>query len=197
MPLQVRFFAFFAAVLALGLYAGGVSLQAQSSSSQSQPTPTTASQSPENQTESYAPLDPLARVRYDNRYDVSLGMAYDHMKAGPMLLQGSNLGGLDGDASFWLTRHFGIQASGRAYVGNSATQPNTPNNVKWGMVKQYFFVGGLEALGAAQQTRRDHGACNVRRRVRRFPEGPTGPAAGKIRLLLQPDCASGDYRRHL
>jgi hypothetical protein len=30
----------------------------------------------------------LANVRYDNRYDVSLGMAYDHIKAGPTLLQG-------------------------------------------------------------------------------------------------------------
>ena len=32
-------------------------------------------------------VDPLAKVRYDNRYDMSLGFAYDHMKAGPTLLQ--------------------------------------------------------------------------------------------------------------
>ena len=27
----------------------------------------------------YITVDPLALVRYDNRYDVSVGMAYDHM----------------------------------------------------------------------------------------------------------------------
>ena len=40
----------------------------------------------------YISTDPLANVRYDNRYDISLGMAYDHMKAGPTLLQGSKPG---------------------------------------------------------------------------------------------------------
>ena len=150
MPLQVRFSASFAAVLALGVCAG-VSLPAQSSSSssQNQPTPTPASQSPDNQTQSYgtySPLDPLARVRYDNRYDVSLGMAYDHMKAGPTLLQGSNLGGLDGEGSFWLTRNWGIEGSGRAYVGTSGAAPNDLN-LKGPMVKQYFFVAGPEWLG--------------------------------------------------
>ena len=103
----------------------GVSLQAQGSSSQSQPTPTPASQSPDNQAQSYgtySPLDPLARVRYDNRYDVSLGMAYDHMKAGSNVLQGSNLGGLDAEVSFWLTRNWGIEGSGRYYVGTSGVE---------------------------------------------------------------------------
>ena len=55
----------------------------------------------------YISVDPLANVRYDNRYDVSLGMAYDHMKAGPTLLQGSNLGGLDLSGSYWLTQALG------------------------------------------------------------------------------------------
>ena len=44
---------------------------------------------------SYVAIDPLANVRYDNRYDVSVGLAYAHIKAGPNLAQGSNLGGLD------------------------------------------------------------------------------------------------------
>ena len=92
-------------------------------------------------------VNPLAKVRYDNRYDLSLGMGYDHMKAGPTLLQGSNLGGLDMDGSYWLTRHWGIQGSGRAYVGTSGTAPNAPNNVRGAMVKEYFFVGGGEWLG--------------------------------------------------
>jgi len=65
------------------------------------------------------------QVRYDNRYDVSVGFAYDHMKAGPSLLQGASLGGLDGDASIWLTRNWGIEGSGRAYVGTSEPHRTT------------------------------------------------------------------------
>ena len=99
----------------------------------------------------YLSVDPLAKVRYDNRWDLSLGFAYDHMKAGPSLLQGSNLGGLDMDGSYWLTRNWGIQASGRGYIGTSGTAPNTdgPNGtpLRGPVVKQYFFVGGAEWLG--------------------------------------------------
>jgi hypothetical protein len=131
-------------------------MQAQdsSSSSQNQPTAPTSSQSPDNQSSSYGvyvATDPLARVRYDNRWDLSLAPGYDHMKAGPTLLQGSNLGGLDMNGSYWLSHHFGLEGSGRAYVGTSGTAPNDKNvgggDLKGPMVKQYFFVGGVEALG--------------------------------------------------
>jgi hypothetical protein len=130
----------------------GAPMQAQStsSSSQSQPTQAPTAPNPDAQTPQYGvymPTDPLAKVRYDNRYDLSLGMAYDHMKAGPTLLQGSNLGGLDLSGSYWLTRKWGLQGSGRAYVGTSGAAPNAPNNIKGPMVKQYFFVAGPEWLG--------------------------------------------------
>ena len=95
----------------------------------------------------YLVIDPLANVRYDNRYDLSLGMAYDHMKAGPNLLQGSNLGGLDLSGSMWFAKHWAVQGSGRAYVGTSGTAPNAPNNVRGAVVKEYYFVGGPEWLG--------------------------------------------------
>ena len=89
--------------------------QPQSSSSQSQPTQAPTPQGADAQNSNYGvyiQVDPLAKVRYDNRYDVSVGFAYDHMKAGPSLLQGASLGGLDGDASIWLTRNWGIEGSG-------------------------------------------------------------------------------------
>jgi hypothetical protein len=139
MHLPGKLTALFAAVFALGACAA-VHLHAQESSSQSQtnqelPPPV------------YVSINPLAKVRYDNRYDMSLGFAYDHMKAGPSLLQGSNLGGLNMEGSYWLTRNWGIQATGRGYVGTSGTAPNAPNNIRGPMVKQYFFVGGAEWLG--------------------------------------------------
>jgi hypothetical protein len=124
-------------------------MQAQDSSSQSSQQQSSSAQgqeTPNAQYGVYISVDPLAKVRYDNRYDLSLGMAYDHMKAGPNLLQGSNLGGLDMNGSYWLTRNWGIQASGRAYIGTALPQ-QVPYFLKGAVVKQYFFVGGAEWLG--------------------------------------------------
>jgi hypothetical protein len=94
----------------------------------------------------YVSIDPLAGVRYDNRYDLSVGMAYDHMKAGPTLLQGSNLGGLDVSGSYWLSRHWGLEGSGRGYVGTSGAGPN-PFSIQGPFTSQYLFVAGPEYLG--------------------------------------------------
>jgi hypothetical protein len=163
MHLQGKLTVIFGVFLALSVCASA-SLQAQDSSSQSQPTPAPGSQSPDTEAPNYGvyvALDPLAKVRYDNRYDLSLSFAYDHMKAGPSLLQGANLGGLNGDGSFWLTRHWGIEGSARAYVGTSGTEVNDKNanggDLQGPMVKQYFFVGGVEALGPHNK----HGAITA------------------------------------
>lgn len=153
MRLPARLTVSFAAAAALALGAA-VCAQAQSSSSSSStqastpPQPTAAQAAVANG--GYISTDPLANVRYDNRYDLSLGMAYDHMKAGPTLLQGSNLGGLDVSGSFWLTRHWGIEASDRTYVGTSGAGTNnvpTGGTIKGPFVSEYFFVAGPEWLG--------------------------------------------------
>jgi hypothetical protein len=141
MRLSVRYSASLVAATVLTLCAG-IWAQAQS----------TASQTAGNGT--YIAVDPLANVRYDNRYDVSLGMAYDHMKAGPSLLQGSNLGGLDLSASYWFSKHWAVEGSGRGYVGTSGTAPNTflnsqgqSESIQGPFVAQYLFVAGPEWLG--------------------------------------------------
>ncbi len=74
-------------------------------------------------------------------------MAYDHMKAGPNLLQGSNLGGLDLSGSMWLSKHWAVEASGRGYLGTSGAAPNAPYNIKGPFVQEYFFTAGPEWLG--------------------------------------------------
>jgi len=150
-----KFSAFLAAVFALSVCAIARS-QAPNSSGQNSSSSTQAPASQNANTQAPAPpvyisVDPLAKVRYNNRYDLSLGFAYDHMKAGPDLLQGANLGGLDMNGSYWLTRNWGIEASGRGYVGTSGTHVNHANanggDLMGPMVKQYFFVGGAEWLG--------------------------------------------------
>jgi hypothetical protein len=118
--------------------------QAQQSSSQ-----TPAAQAPIPG--GYIAIDPLANVHYDNRYDVSLGMAYGHIMAGPTLTQGANLGGLDLSASYWLTKRWGLEGSGRGYAGTSGAAVNDVNSeggpIKGPFISQYMFLGGPEWLG--------------------------------------------------
>jgi hypothetical protein len=144
MRLQVRFSASLLAAAALALCAG-TRAQAQVTA-----TPTTGNGT-------YIATDPLANVRYDNRFDVSLGAAYDHMKAGPTVLQGSNLGGLDLSASYWFSRHWGVQGSGRYYVGTSGVGQPNDQGVKGPFVDEIFFTGGPEWLGPHNK----HGAISA------------------------------------
>ena len=64
---------------------------------------------------------------YDNRYDVSVGMAYDHIKAGPNLLQGSNLGGLDLSAAPTGSAATGPSRAPAAAISAPAAPPPTPS----------------------------------------------------------------------
>ncbi len=146
MRLPARLSLSVAALAALGLFAP-LRATAQDSGGS-----TSSSQAPPVQAPSTAPqpayiaVDPLSGVRYDNRYDVSVGLAYDHVKAGPSLLQGSNLGGLDLSGSYWLSKHWAVEGSGRAYLGTSGAAPN-PYSINGPFVAQYFFTGGPEWLG--------------------------------------------------
>ncbi|MGD0095954.1 MAG: hypothetical protein ABSB60_05630 [Terracidiphilus sp.] len=100
----------------------------------------------------YIASDPLANVRYDNRYDLSLGAAYGHIHAGPNALQGANLGGLDLTGSYWFRKRWAVEGSGRAYLGTSGAgsiggDNVGQDNVRGPFVSQYLFVGGPEWLG--------------------------------------------------
>jgi hypothetical protein len=97
-------------------------------------------------TGTYIAIDPLANVRYDNRFDVSLGMAYGHIMAGPTLTQGANLGGLDLSGSYWFSKHWAVEGTGRGYLGTSGAGVNSVN-IKGPFVSQYIFAGGPEWLG--------------------------------------------------
>jgi hypothetical protein len=133
MRLLVRFSASFAAFAALALCAGTCA-QAQS----------TAAPTAGNGT--YIVVDPLANVRYDNRFDASLGAAYGHIMAGPTLDQGANLGGLDLTGSYWFSKHFAVEGTGRSYLGSSGAGAAAPP-IKGPFVSQYMFAVGPEWLG--------------------------------------------------
>ena len=114
---------------------------------QAQTSASTPSQQPATSTNgTYVSVDPLAGVRYDNRWDVSVGLAFGHIHAGPTLREGADLGGIDLSGSYWLTKHFGLEASGRGYLGTSGTSPNS-ESLNGLFVAQYMFLGGVEYLG--------------------------------------------------
>jgi hypothetical protein len=131
----------------------------------------------------YIATDPLAGVRYDNRWDVSGGLAFGHIHAGPNLREGADLGGIDLSGSYWLTKRFGLEASGRGYLGTSGTAPNA-DHLNGLFVAQYMFLGGVEYLGPHNK----HIALiphaliggaygNFNTDLRGNTPGPSGPAA--------------------
>jgi hypothetical protein len=151
MRFQARFSLSVAALLAV-VFLAGARMEAQTSGSSSnapasQPSSIAQSNSQTSTTTPYISVNPLANVRYDNRWDMSLAMAYQHIKAGPNVLQGANLGGLDLSGSYWLTRRWGIEGSGRGFAGTSGVgQPNAMN-IKGPFISEYFFTAGPEFLG--------------------------------------------------
>jgi hypothetical protein len=109
-----------AAVFAAALQAQDASQASSQGQSQTQ----TQTQQPATSTNgTYISVDPLAGVKYDNRWDVSVGLASGHIHAGPNLREGADLGGLDVSGSYWLTKRWGLEGSGRAYLGTSGTTP--------------------------------------------------------------------------
>jgi hypothetical protein len=139
MRLPVRKLSFFAAAAALACFGGGLSqaqnTNVQNSSQEAPPTPV------------YVAINPLADVSYDNRYDLSLGVAYAHIKAGPPPLhEGANLGGLDLSGSYWLARRWALEGTGRYVVGTSGAGVNDLN-IEGPFISETFFAGGPEWLG--------------------------------------------------
>jgi len=138
MRLHANFSAPLLALAALA-FCAGTRAQAQS----------TASPTAGNGT--YIAGDPLANVRYDDRFDASLGAAYGHIHAGPDLDQGANLGVLDLTGSYWFSKHFALEGSGRVYVGTSGAAVNNDepdgSNIKGPFVAEYLFAAGPEWLG--------------------------------------------------
>lgn len=144
MPLSVRISASLAVLAALALSAAARA-QAQSTSS------------PIAGNGTYVASVPLANVRYDNRFDLSLGMAYRHIKAGPNVLQGANLGGFDLSGSYWFSRYFGVEGSTRGYFGTSGVGQTTSVPVNGPFISEYIFAAGPEWLGPHNK----HGALSA------------------------------------
>lgn len=86
-------------------------------------------------------------MRYDNRYDLSLSPAYRHIKAGPNVLQGANLGGYNLSGSYWLTKRWGAEATTIGSFGTSGVGQTTPLPIRGPIISEYILAAGPEWLG--------------------------------------------------
>jgi hypothetical protein len=74
----------------------------------------------------YIPPPPPSgpNLYYNHRWDLYGGLAYTNFLAGPALIQRSNMGGYDAQATYWLSWHWGITGDARQYIGTSGVFPN-------------------------------------------------------------------------
>lgn len=144
MRFPARFSALFVAA-ALTVCAATASSQTSSSSQ----TPDQVAAPPAQTTGqgTYIAINPLAGVRYDNKWAVSGAFAYQHIKAGPNVLQGANLGGFDVSGSRFLSNRWRLEGSVRGFYGTSGIGNVNPVNQKGPFISEYLFTAGPEFLG--------------------------------------------------
>ena len=116
---------------------------------QTSPTPPPAQQ-PAPRTVQAAPPEAPQAVRYDNKYEISGGFAYDHLHVSPPLPEGANLGGFNIIGTRWFTDRLAAAASVRGYYGTTGAAPNV-FGVAGPYVNQYLFLGGAEFRGPHNQ----------------------------------------------
>ena len=84
------------------------------------------------------------------------GLGVRPHEGGPTLLQGSNLGGLDAEGSYWLTQELGNRGFGPRVCGHQRhRRPTPPNDIKGPDGEAVFLCGRRGVAGAAQQARGD------------------------------------------
>ena len=94
--------------------------------------------------------EPLSGVHYDYRWELYGGPGFAHFKAGPNLLEGANLGGLDLQASRWFNKRWAAEGNVRAYAGTSAAVPN-PYGIRGPFVGEFFVLAGPEYRGPSNE----------------------------------------------
>lgn len=90
--------------------------------------------------------DTLSSLKYDNGWEIYLGIGYQRFKAGPNLRENSALGGFDVQGTRWLTQRLGATANARGYYGTSPAVPNT-FKIQGPFVSNQMFMAGPELLG--------------------------------------------------
>ena len=85
--------------------------------------------------------DTLKPVDYRNKYEVYGGLGSSHFNAGPALIPGANLGGLDIQGTMWLRPRIGATANVRGYYGTTGVVPNA-YNIHGPFIMEHQFMAG-------------------------------------------------------
>lgn len=87
--------------------------------------------------------NPLNKVTYHYKWQVYAGMAYSNFIAGPQLVQGASLGGVDAQVGRFFNPKWGILGNYRGYFGTSGVQPNY-YNIRGPFVSEQMVLFGPE-----------------------------------------------------
>ncbi|HEV2578674.1 MAG TPA: hypothetical protein VGU25_15825 [Acidobacteriaceae bacterium] len=136
---------------------GTAPMQQPSSSSSSQSTSSSGSQSagqaapgtvPMKSNQAAAELAPGKGPSYQNHWDLYGGLAFANGQAGQNLPKRFNMGGGEGQFTYWLTHKFGVAADYRFGAG---TTPVLPVGSAYGLnrvlVMNHIFAGGVQYRG--------------------------------------------------
>ncbi|HEX5282899.1 MAG TPA: hypothetical protein VFW30_02180 [Bryocella sp.] len=163
-----RFAGRFASFAVVALLAGTVA-SAQSSPNQSNPAPGTApiqhpsspstrqstghaapGTAPIKNSQAAAELAPGRGPSYQNRWDVYGGLAFANGQAGQNLPKRFNMGGGEGQFTYWLTHKLGLAGDYRWGGGTTPVFPvgaQNPVNFNRVLVMQNVFAGGVQYRG--------------------------------------------------
>ena len=117
------------------------STQSSSSSSQSQAAPGTA---PMSSRRSAAALAPGRGPAYDNKWEVYGGLSFMNGQAGQNLPKRYNMGGGEGEVTYWLTPRLGVAGDYRIGLGTTPVVSAYYNRV---LIMQHIFAGGVQYRG--------------------------------------------------
>jgi hypothetical protein len=95
---------------------------------------------------SAAALAPGKGPSYDNKWDVYGGLTFMNGQAGQNITKRYNMGGGEGQYTYWLTHKIGVAADYRFGAGTTPVLPvgDTYNRV---LVMQHIFAGGVQYRG--------------------------------------------------
>jgi hypothetical protein len=126
--------------------------QPASSSADGQTTPSTTQAAPGTAPiathRAAVALAPGRGPSYNNKWDIYGGLSFMNGQAGQSLPKRYNMGGGEGQATYWLGSHLGVAADYRFEAG---TTPILPTGAAYGLnrvlVYQSIFAGGVQYRG--------------------------------------------------
>ncbi len=159
-----------------------------------------------------AALAPGKGPSYENRWDAYGGLAFMNGQAGQNLPKRFNMGGGEGQFTYWIPGHLdnrlGLSADVRYGAGTTPVLPNPTYNRP--LVVETIYAGGAQWRGPRNRyvAINYHGFFgavygNFDRTIKAYPFGPSPIAAcpdptglqGNIGTLLQPRGSMGRHRR--